>query len=633
MWVKAATTDAESERERAFRRLARAVAAESIVLLENDGVLPIAPCPLALYGAGAATTIKGGTGSGEVNERYSVSIEQGLKQAGFTITTDAWLRDNEIQLVGEKAASYQAIAKRILRFNSDDRINIMATDFQYPPGRAITEGDIRESRTGGSCDTALYVIARQAGECTDRSLDERGYCLSRAELDHLETLTVAYERVIVAINVGGQMDLSALEEIPGINALLFFCQQGSEGGNALADILTGKVTPSGCLSASWPRRYEDLPHAMEYSHLGGPSPDEYYREGIYVGYRYFDSFDVAPRYAFGYGASYTDFAMECLDVSVDGTEITVTVKVANTGGTFSGKKCVQLYASAPNGRLHREFQSLVAFAKTGLLEPGGFEELQLGFDITDLAAYDEKSANFILEAGDYLLRLGENSRTTEVVAMLGLAHAVTTEVCSPVCRLERSLDEIKPPESSASRAVGPPEGIRRLTIDPGAIITETHSYHIPEPALSPEAKQVLDSLDFEDMRRIVIATGIMDTRPHICVPGAAAYTTSHLVERGIPNMALCDGPAGVRVQKTSVKLKNGKVKPVEAMMEFMNHIPWYLQKFILGNPAKGELLHQFATAFPVGTALAQTWNSELIEQVGTAMGVELAEFGGTFLLA
>ena len=624
--TKAVPSNAVSERETAHRKLARDVANESIVLLKNDGTLPIDPCNVALYGAGAATTIKGGTGSGEVNERYSVTIEQGLKNAGFTITTDSWLREYEEFMKREKAIANKAIAKKMLSSSSDDRINIMANAFQYPPGRLITDADIKQ----GKSDTCIYVIARQAGECSDRSLEKNDFTLMPAEIDNLNLISKSYEKVIVVINVGGPMDISSLEEINGINAILFFCQQGMEGGNAFADILTGKATPSGCLSSTWPKKYEDLPHAMEYSYLKGTSLDEEYKEGIYVGYRYFDSFNVAPRYEFGYGLSYTDFSIEFANVTVQQSIVTVSAKVANTGNKFSGKKCVQLYVRLPSGKLAREYQSLAAFAKTDLLAPGQSQEIFLSFDFTRLAGYDEQAASFVLEKGDYALRLGDNAGNTNVVAAIVLEQDVVTEVCENICKIDRAFEEIKPSES---RPIELPDGIQRIMINASEIPTIKHTYAIPKPAISPKTESVLNSLTLDDMLKVVVATGIMDSSPYMRVPGSAAYTTSHLIDKGVPNASLCDGPAGVRLQRTSVKLKNGKIKPVEAMMEFLEYAPWIMKKIIFGNPKKGTLLYQYASAFPVGTALAQTWNAPLIEQVGSAMGMEMAEYGATFLLA
>jgi beta-glucosidase len=619
-----------TERETAHRKLARDAAAESIVLLKNDGTLPFTPCSIALYGAGAATTIKGGTGSGEVNERYSVTIEQGLKNAGFTVTTDPWLREYEKLMHTQKAAAMKALAKKLINSSSDNRINIMANSFQYPVGRPISAADIEGSKSGADCETCIYVLARQAGECSDRSLENHDFSLTQTEIDNIKIVSASYTKTVVVINVGGPMDLSPLEEIGGINAILFFCQQGMEGGSAFADIVTGGVTPSGCLASTWPRKYEDLPNAMEYSCLKGHTDYEEYKEGVYVGYRYFDSFNVVPRYEFGYGLSYSRFSIECSGASVDKTKITVKAKVTNTGNLYSGKKCVQLYVSAPGGKLLREYQGLAAFAKTNLLAPGRHEEIALDFDIKDLAGYDVQSASFILEKGDYILRLGESSKTTKVIAILTLDSTVVTEVCENVCKLDRDLVEIKPAGQTSQEI---PNGVKRLSVKASDIPTEKHDYKIPKPAIGTKTEAILNKLELEDMLKVIVATGMMKNDSYFLVPGAAANTTSHLVGIGLPNAALCDGPAGLRIQRTSVKLKNGEVKPVEAMMEFMEYAPWFIRRYLFCDLKKGSPLYQYTSAFPVGTALAQTWNTPLVERIGKAVGAEMVEFGVTFLLA
>ena len=673
--TKATPNSEETKRELENRQLARKVAAESIVLLQNDGTLPIAPKRIALYGAGAATTIKGGTGSGEVNERYSVTIEQGLKNAGFDIGTDAWLREYESNLIESKGQHNKAVVKKLVRSNADDRINIMADSFQYPIGRAITEKDILDSKT----DTCIYVIARQAGECSDRSLLKGEYNLTEDEIENIKIAAKEYDNTIVVVNIGAQFDLSPLDEIPGIGALIFFCQQGMEGGNAFADIITGKVSPSGAFSSTWAKRYEDIPHAMEYSYLKGHTDFEEYKEGIYVGYRYFDSFNVAPRYPFGYGLSYTDFRIDFVKGTVDKAAVAVSANITNIGDKYAGKKMVQLYVSAPNGKLNREYQSLVAFTKTSTLNPGESEQVNLTFDLTDIAGYDEENASFILEKGDYLLRLGENAVKTTTIAVITLDDDVVTEVCENICKAERDFEEIMPKalkteveeseaakpetlkpediesealkledvesealkpevvesEAAKSKAVKSEVGSEDLphfTINSSDIITITHSYALPPTKLDSKVQNLLQELSLDDMIKVVVGTGVMGADYHFKTLGAAGHTTSLLVDKGIPNVSLCDGPAGVRVQRTSVKYKNGKIKPVDAMIEIMSSLPWFARKLMFGNPKKGSPLYQYASAFPVGTALAQTWNISLIEEVGKAIGVEMDEFGGTFWL-
>jgi len=313
VWTKAAFFKDVTKRELEHRELARQIAAEGIVLLANDGTLPLKAGRIALFGAGAAFTIKGGTGSGEVNGRYTVSIWDGLKSAGFTVTTESWLEEYLSALAREKEKYYKQLFKKLqkaLLGGDEIMINIMSDALHYPVGRVITDADIAQSDT----DTCVYVISRQAGECSDRKFENYEYTLEPDEISNIRICAAKYKKTVLAVNVGSSIDLSPLDEIEGINAVVFFCQQGMEGGNAFADVVTGKTPPSGCLTNTWAKKYDDLPFAREYSYLKGAIDKEYYKEGIYVGYRYFDSFNVAPRYEFGYGLTYSDFTIECAGI-------------------------------------------------------------------------------------------------------------------------------------------------------------------------------------------------------------------------------------------------------------------------------------------------------------------------------
>ena len=658
-----------SKRELEHRKLAREAAAESIVLLQNDGALPLVACPIALYGSGAATTIKGGTGSGEVNERHSVTIERGLLNAGFKVTTGSYLREYEEHLRTEKKKHNKDLSRKLLFGSADDRINIMANQFQYPPGRPVTTDDVQKSET----DVCIYVIARQAGECSDRKLARHDFDLTETEIKNLKFISENYKRTIVVINAGGQMDIRPLDDI-NVSAVIFFCQQGMEGGNAFADVLTGAVTPSGCLTSTWPYKYEDWPNAMEYSYLKGHTDFDEYKEGIYVGYRYFDSFGVKPRYEFGYGKSYTDFSVETLSVTTEGGNVKTIVKVTNTGDKYPGKKIVQIYVSAPRGANAREYQSLAAFGKTKTLAPGQSQEMTLSFAFSDIAGYNEETASYILEEGNYIIRVGESSAKTEIAAVVVLEDTITTEICENVCKPVNKIDEIRPGAQKSAESPESPESpettettetagangtgngtatengnglgngsgngtaagfgnVRSITFPASEIATITHQYKAPEFKPGEKTEEVLKQLTRDDMIKAVSGTGMLSKAPAFSVPGAAGYTTSHLAGKGIPNCALCDGPAGIRIQRRSVRLNNGRIKPVDAMMELMDSMPKIVKSVLLGDPDKGTLLYQHASAFPVGTAMAQTWNTELVQRAGAAIGAEMVEFGVTYWLA
>ncbi|MBN1315880.1 MAG: glycoside hydrolase family 3 C-terminal domain-containing protein, partial [Anaerolineales bacterium] len=259
--TKAVTTDAETRRERDNRQIAYRAALEGIVLLENDNALPVKPGKIALYGAGAQMTTKGGTGSGEVNERHSVNILEGLETVGYTITTKKWI-DEYARQFQEGIEAYEAFAAKYLHKFDAEKINeLMKTPFKYPYGPEITDTDVKESETG----TCIYVVTRQLGEGADLKLDSGDYTISDVEKKNIRKCTQSYQKTIVVINVGAIFDLSFVDEIPGINALIYFCQQGTHGGTALADLVSGKISPSGKLVDTWAKKYGDIPFAREYS--------------------------------------------------------------------------------------------------------------------------------------------------------------------------------------------------------------------------------------------------------------------------------------------------------------------------------------------------------------------------------
>ena len=326
--------------ETEHRKVARRAAAEGIVLLKNeDHVLPLKEgIAVALYGAGAGKTIKGGTGSGDVNEREKVSICEGMKNAGFQITTEAWInRYNEIYDKARQDWKNDILSRTGYGADTMSFFEVYSTTpFNMPAGDKI------EKSAGDEAENAIYVLSRIAGEGMDRLADKGDYYLKDEEYEMLADICANYENVIVVINAGAQVDLSFMDEFTNIKALLTIVQPGMEGGNAFADVVSGRVNPSGKLTDTWAYKYEDYPNAETFSHNNGNVETEVYEEGMYVGYRYFDTFDVPVRYGFGFGLSYTDFEINdyCLE-SLDNKKLTVSVQVKNIG-KVSGKEVVQV---------------------------------------------------------------------------------------------------------------------------------------------------------------------------------------------------------------------------------------------------------------------------------------------------
>lgn len=333
-----------SEREIRNQARSRRIAAEGMVLLENNGLLPLTlkGRRIALYGNGARRTVKGGTGSGDVNSRSVVTVEQGLEKAGAIITTQTWLNRLDDTVAAARKAYVATMKARIAAGVDNPILELFAHPFTEPQTVAVTEEDMESSGT----DTAIYVVARNSGEGADRKAAPGDYLLSDLEKASLTALCGYYRHVVVVLNVGGVIDTHFLRHLPGIDAILLMSQAGNIGGLALADVISGKVNPCGHLTTTWARRYTDYPGAETFSYLNGDVDDEYYREGIYVGYRWFDTFGVRPAYPFGYGLSYTDFAYETQMVRASARRVTVQVKVTNNGSSFAGKAVVQVYVSA-----------------------------------------------------------------------------------------------------------------------------------------------------------------------------------------------------------------------------------------------------------------------------------------------
>ncbi len=622
-----------SEREKKHRLLARKMASEGIVLLENHHhTLPIKPGKIALYGSGASSTVKGGTGSGEVNERYTVSILQGLENAGFEITTKAWIDEFEHEYARAKAE----YALRKAKANVLDPtviIDIMKDPPMLPYGRLISPKDIQDSQT----DTAIYVVARQAGEGTDKKLDNEEFHLTWIEKENLKILAQNYAKTILVINSGSQMDLGKPEEL-NMGALLYFCQQGEEGGNALADLLTGKATPSGKLTSTWLNQYEDLPFGEEYSYLNGDTKHAYYKEGIFVGYRYFDTFEKPCRYPFGYGQSYTTFEIEPSKVQIVGDAVQVIVKVTNTG-EYPGKEVVQLYVSCPQGTLDKEYQRLVDFEKTHLLKPGHFQSLVLTFPMEALSSYHTEKAAWILEQGIYLLRVGNSSAETKICALLnnaktqylvqgknlcGAAYEVT-ELFASKAKIQAKLDQ----QAAQARKAGVVE------LDMPQLQTQGIMYRDPKFDFDAKTMDILHSLTPREMIELLVGAGYETSiqAKFIAAFASVGKSTDKLWQKGIPGVNFSDGPAGLRIAKAAAVRKSGLLRTSEFTMSFMEFLPKPIKSFMLVNPKKDVILYQHVTAFPVETAMAQSWNQKLCRQVGQAMSEEMNEYLVTYWLA
>lgn len=619
------STKEETDREREHRAIARRAATDGIVLLKNDGALPLKTKKVALYGAGARMTVMGGSGSGDTHARVNVNVETGLKNAGIEITSTAWLNRFESDYnrrMSEWKKKMNKLADSFSPIRTMDMFNAIHEHHAPQPGSA----PVLESDLDGNADTAIYVLARQAGEGGDRKCERGDYLLSVDEEESLALLSGRYKKLILIINAGSPVDLSVLDKVR-IDALVFMGQGGMESGNALTDILTGKINPSGKLVDTWAYNYGDYPCADTFSHINGKTDFEEYREGIYVGYRYFDSFGVKPRFAFGFGLSYTEFTHEVKKVSANGTEVSVDAEVKNLG-TVSGKEIIQLYIKKPHGRLGCEEKTLVAFAKTKLLEAGEAQTLSLRFDLTDFASFDENEGAFLLEKGEYGLFFGNSSETLSPCALIVLNADAITERTSAKLR-KPDFEDIKSHRQDEIYD----DKIARIVIDAKSINTLAHQKYKPE--FDEKIKETLARISDKDKISLVVGGGYK-INCFVNVMGAAGRTSTNLLRKGIPNIVLSDGPAGLNVNQSSTIMPDGTPRYPDGLPEDWQ---WgWLKKIahlsLLKPPKnKGRTVYCYMTAFPCATLQAQSWDTELLEEIGRAVGREMLEIGVSVWLA
>lgn len=356
---------------------------------------------------------------------------------------------------------------------------------------------------------------------------------------------------------------------------------------------------------------------------------------------------MAPRYPFGYGMSYTNFAIRFEQMQMEGTKIHVYTEVENTGRIYDGKEVVQIYVSCPNGELKKEAQRLTAFHKTKLLKPGEKEKLILSFDLRDMTSYREKDAATVLEKGEYVIRLGNSSRNTRVCGILRLSSEIITEKHSHICKIPMHVTELEQKEEDILHAtcdcrqnwgrgceiiIENMEKIRSIPVEEDKITEVVHEYGPVKIYSSEETDAVMERLTLRDMAELSVGGGMTGSR-FFEAPGAAGVTCTTLEQKGIPNVVMADGPAGLRLNKVSSVSFTGKVKGIEPNISCMKYLPEPVKKIMLGNPDSPNLLYQFTTAFPSGISLASSWNLELAEEVGNAVGKEMECYGVTYWLA
>lgn len=576
---KSAVKNTAEEKHKAF---ARKAAAEGCVLLKNSGCLPFSENVrrIAIYGIGARQTLKGGTGSGDVNVRNFVSIENGLENAGYEIVTKPLL-DEYGYVLKEAKADYN---RKIKAFSEKGTITalgaMLSNPFQAPGIRAVDKSDCERF----PADAAVYVLSRSCGEGADRKNEKGDYRLTDQEINDISVISESYPCFILLLNIGGVTEIQSVYENPNVNAVVITGLGGISTGDAVADILSGKEAPSGKLAATWAVNYTDYPYADEF--YNGDPWNTPYKEDVFVGYRWFDRQKIEPLFPFGYGLSYTSFLIQPKSLNCQKDIVSLSVCVKNTGKRFSGKEVVQIYARQPSSLAEKPEKILVAFEKTKLLSPGEEQTITLSFKKEELAFFDENLSKWHIEGGKYEIFVGNGSDSLIAFS--------------------------------------------EIVLDDQIIENEKHTEIFDE-----ELSLKINGLSEEDLAVLVVGnarTSMTDFsvigNASDSIPGAAGETADSI--ENIPSVVMADGPAGLRInpivyQKNGLYINNPKEDPVLSLV-----LPERAQNVDLSGTV---VEYRYCTALPSATVLAQTWNTELIQEAGNVVGTEMEMFGIDWWLA
>ncbi len=565
-WQPSACLEQFDKDDRAF---SRSIAAESFVLLKNNGTLPLKKeAPVALFGRTQFDTWKSGYGAADLWAVPVVPFAEGMQKEGNVY----------LPLYHEY---YDFCAEHFQKYINTE---------MYKRTNFFKEMEIADEAIAEAaevCETAILFIGRCAGEATDWRDIEGEYRLTEAEESLIRRICDKFRKTVLVFNIPAQMDISFLRRY-SFDAILHTLLPGMEAGNALADVIYGNVTPGGKLPDSWAETCDCYPTAR-----GEVTNEVVYSEGVYMGYRYFDSFNKEVIFPFGFGLSYTEFRHETLMVEVDGITVTANIRVTNCGN-FLGREVVQCYLSPPDGRVEKPYQALCGFEKTKLLAPDESQVISIKIDLSDFSSYCTESALYILEAGDYLLREGKNSRDTKVICVLRLSEEL---ICRKVSNRLTPLQEFEVLRRS-KQIDAEQYSVPVYDLDATGYKPKDNSI-----TLAPEAINIAAQLTNEEL--ILLLSGNDEEKCKVygidietaLIDGEGTHT--HKIDRlKIPATTMQDGPSGIRLSA----FQTGEIK----------------EELINGKDC---------VAYPSAISVAATWDRGLAESLTRHIAHDMDRYG------
>ena len=587
-------------------------ACESTLFLKKNGDFPLAkPENIALFGSGVRHTVKGGTGSGDVVSRDFKTIEEAFIENGFNITTKEWLDKYDEFRKSTFIDHVKKVKKEAKKYK------VMPAVFSMGYFEEEKNYDIEVDKYQG--DTCIYVLTRNSGEGSDRKNIKGDVKLSDKEVADILYLNDKYKRFMLVLNVGGVIDLSPVINVSNI---LLLSQLGVKTSETLVDIILGNKNPSGKLATTWAKP-EDYPSYENFGDLN----DTYYKEGIYVGYRYFNTVNKGILFPFGFGLSYTDFKITLVDKSFDNNILNIKCNIRNIG-KFGGKEVIECYVTKPNDKIDNPYIELINYKKTNYLKPDEEETIELSIDVRNLKSYLADISSYVLLKGEFIIRIGNSSVNLTNVCKLINNEEIILEKLNNKCHNNEfndlKLDRIK-------------EDLNDLDI---FNIINNYETKIVEYKKDTYIDEKIKDLSIYELALIClghhesgIASIVGASSKHVI--GGAGETVLK-VDKIKEYLTMADGPQGLRLKQTyGIDEKGIYDISIDPIMENMLiYLPKIARPFI--RPPKnrhGKIYHQYTTAIPIATALAQSFNESFVKGCAKIVKEEMKLFNVNLWLA
>ena len=600
-----------------YTKMVKSAGECALFLKRENNAFPIKnPCRAALFGNGARHTVKGGTGSGDVNSHFFTNIEKELENNGFVITTKSWLdKYDDI-----KKTSFKEFVNFIKAEAKLRRIGVP----EYSVGQSAFEVEYNIPTDSYDGEICIYVLSRTSGEGADRRIIKGDLLLTETEIKDILSLNQRFEKFLLVLNVPGSIDLSPILEVSNI---LLLSQLGVATSQVLVDIILGKTNPSGKLSTTW-AKIEDYPFFNEF----GDKDDTNYLEGVYVGYRYFASKNAKPLFPFGFGLSYSSFSQEVLSYKIRDGVVTVEVKSINNSD-YAGKDVIQLYLSFDSDIVTPKW-NLVAFKKTSLINPHQSEVNTISYKISDFTLYDSIVAGYVLPQSVCVVGLGKHSLDVAPIFKYDIDNYYIIKKVTNLKKSEPFNDFFTLIDKNYSR-LDVPYVKFDIPLYQTEYINYTKNFRIDIP-------DYIKSLTIDEL----IHLNLGDYKGGIAgvigqsgskVLGCAGETTLKIPTLD-KYLTMADGPAGLRIISEYISNDKGNYQLVEDSIwkGIKPYLPSVFVKLLdvkKNHKKKGRKVFQYCTALPIATALAQSFNSDLLYECGRLVNKEMTIYNIDMWLA